>query len=51
MRKVRAGVELAAVLIATTLALGALQEILIYAPNGADADLDSRSAPVTQNVT
>jgi hypothetical protein len=48
-RKARAGVEVAAVLIAATLALGALKEVLIYAPNGADADLDSPSATVAQN--
>jgi hypothetical protein len=49
-RKARSGVQLAAALIAATLALGALKDVLIYAPNGADADLDSPSAAVVQKV-
>jgi hypothetical protein len=49
-RKARFGVELAAALIAGTLALGALTDVLIYAPNGADADLDSPSAAVAQKL-
>jgi hypothetical protein len=49
-RKARSGVALAAALIAGMLALGAFREVLIYAPNGADADLDSPSAAVAQKV-
>jgi hypothetical protein len=48
-RKARAGVEVAAALIAATLALGALKDVLIFAPNGADAGLDSPSATVARN--
>jgi len=49
-RKARFGVELAAALVAATLALGAVKDVLIYAPNGADADVNSPSVTVTQNV-
>jgi hypothetical protein len=49
-RKARFGVELAAALVAATLALGALKDVLIYAPNWAHSDVDSPSAAVTQNV-
>jgi hypothetical protein len=49
-RKARFGVELAAALVAATLALGALKDDLIYAPNGADSDVDSPSATAAQKV-
>jgi hypothetical protein len=47
-RATPSGVALAAALIAGMLALGAFKEILIYAPDGADADLDARPAAVTR---